>query len=184
VRCYRDAGDIARAIDVGEQALARLARPPALAPAGPAALVSTLAGAYAERGDLLRAAALLDELSRRGVAVDRSGMNGTIAEVYPAAALCRWIGRRCLYKGRAPRDDRSELLSELLAGLGDTFAMDVELRAQCAGSDHAFDAFVSALVARAVERGKTDRPRKRQRELACREGWIHVPAEGSLASLS
>jgi hypothetical protein len=62
--------------------------------------------------------------------------------------------------------------------------MDVELRAQCAGSDHAFDAFVSALVARAVERGKTDRPRKRQRELARREGWIHVPAEGSLASLS
>jgi Protein of unknown function (DUF429) len=132
----------------------------------------------------LRAAALLGELSRRGVAVDRSGMNGSIAEVYPAAALCRWIGRRCLYKGRAPRDDRSELLSELLAGLGETFAMDVELRAQCAASDHAFDAFVSALVARAVERGKTDRPRKRQRELARREGWIHVPAEGSLASLS
>jgi predicted nuclease with RNAse H fold len=132
----------------------------------------------------LRAAALLDELGRRGVPVDRSGLSGPVAEVYPAAALCRWIGRRCLYKGRTPRDDRSELLSHLLGGLGGAFEMDLEVRAQCAASDHAFDAFVSALVARAVERGKTDRPRKRQRELARREGWIHVPAEGSLAALS
>jgi predicted nuclease with RNAse H fold len=132
----------------------------------------------------LRAAALLDELTRRGVNVDRAGLKGTVAEVYPAAALCRWIGHRCQYKGRAPRDDRSELLSQLLAGLGEGFEMDVELRAQCAASDHAFDAFVCALVARAVERGKTDLPRKRQREIARREGWIHVPAEGSLPALS
>ena len=132
----------------------------------------------------LRAAALLDELTRRGVTIDRAGLNGTIAEVYPAAALCRWIGHRCQYKGRAPRDDRSELLSQLLAGLGERFDMDVELRARCAASDDAFDAFVCALVARAVERGRTDLPRKRQRELARREGWIHVPAEGSLSALS
>lgn len=132
----------------------------------------------------LRAAALLDEMAVRGVPIDRSGIQGPIAEVYPAAALRRWIGRRCSYKGPAPKDDRQVLLDQLLAGLGDAFQMDAEIRAQCVASDHAFDAFVSALVARAIARGQTDLPRKKQRELARREGWIHVPAEGSLAELS
>jgi predicted nuclease with RNAse H fold len=132
----------------------------------------------------LRAAALLDEMAVRGVPIDRSGIAGPIAEVYPAAALRRWIGRRCFYKGPAPKDDRQALLDQLVAGIGDAFRMDPDIRAQCVASDHAFDAFVSALVARAVARGQTDLPRKKQRALARREGWIHVPAEGSLATLS
>lgn len=62
VRCYRDAGDLARAIDVGESARQRLTPGQTIASDGHAALISTLAGAYAERGDLLRAHILLDGL--------------------------------------------------------------------------------------------------------------------------
>ena len=62
LRCYRDAGDVSRAVDVGELALSRLAGLASPRLVQHAALVSTLAAAYAERGDLTRAATLLDDL--------------------------------------------------------------------------------------------------------------------------
>jgi tetratricopeptide (TPR) repeat protein len=62
VRCCRDAGDVARAIDVGEQALTRLSGLSSVRLDGHASLISTLAGAYAERGDLVRATSMLDDL--------------------------------------------------------------------------------------------------------------------------
>jgi len=75
-RCYRDAGDLGRAVDVGERALVRLDGLQLGDVEGHAALVSTLAGAYHERGDLLRAQLLLDELVQRaeaeGSAQDRA----------------------------------------------------------------------------------------------------------------
>jgi tetratricopeptide (TPR) repeat protein len=62
VRVHRDAGDLGYAVDLGEAAVAT-ARAAGLEQAtGYAALVSTLAGAYAERGDLLRGQLVLDEL--------------------------------------------------------------------------------------------------------------------------
>ena len=63
VRCYRDSGDVGRAIELGERAVgeAREMRVP-LADEELAAVLSTLAGAYSERGDHLRARTLLDEL--------------------------------------------------------------------------------------------------------------------------
>ena len=67
-RCYREAGDIGRAIDVGEDALERLAGLGLADVEGYAALVSTLAGAYQERGDLRRAQLVLDELVARAEA--------------------------------------------------------------------------------------------------------------------
>jgi tetratricopeptide (TPR) repeat protein len=75
-RCYRDAGDLGRAVDVGERALERLEGVALGDVEGYAALVSTVAGAYHERGDLVRAQLLLDELARRaaveGSAQDRA----------------------------------------------------------------------------------------------------------------
>jgi transcriptional regulator with XRE-family HTH domain len=62
VRCYRDAGDVSRAIDLGEAALTRCRELRLSGLAGHAALVSTLAGAYSDRGDHLRAKVVLDEL--------------------------------------------------------------------------------------------------------------------------
>lgn len=61
-RCYRDAGDGARAVDLAESALTRCRELGLAAVDGHVQLVSTLAGVYADRGDLVRAGLLLDEL--------------------------------------------------------------------------------------------------------------------------
>jgi len=60
-RCYREAGDLSRAVDVASSAAASLSevRP---RPNGYAELIATLAAAHALRGDLLRASQLLDDL--------------------------------------------------------------------------------------------------------------------------
>jgi tetratricopeptide (TPR) repeat protein len=62
VRCYREAGDLARAVDLGEAALRRYTELRLFGLDGHSALVSTLAGAYSERGDHLRAKVVLDDL--------------------------------------------------------------------------------------------------------------------------
>jgi tetratricopeptide (TPR) repeat protein len=62
VRCYREAGDLARAVDLGEAAVSRYAELHLDGLDGHSALVSTLAGAYSERGDHLRAKVMLDDL--------------------------------------------------------------------------------------------------------------------------
>ena len=87
VRCYRDAGDISRAIDVGEDAVARLHGAPTLEHDGHVTLISTLSAAYAERGDLLRAQLMLEDLldgTTTGVSLDeRAGVlwNASITAV-------------------------------------------------------------------------------------------------------
>ncbi len=65
IRLYRESGDIARAVDLGEAALRRGAALQIDAAPGYAALVSTVAGVYAERGDLMRAQVILDDLIER-----------------------------------------------------------------------------------------------------------------------
>lgn len=62
VRCYREAGDLARAVDLGEAALRRYGELHLEGLDGHSALVSTLAGTYSERGDHLRAKVVLDDL--------------------------------------------------------------------------------------------------------------------------
>jgi transcriptional regulator with XRE-family HTH domain len=58
---YSECGDLARAVDVGEQALARLERLEPPEDVGVhVELISTLAGCYLERGDLTRAQILVD----------------------------------------------------------------------------------------------------------------------------
>jgi len=65
VRVYRDGGDLDLAIDLGERALARLGPVTSPSVVAHVELVSTLAGAYSERGDLLRSASILDDLIAR-----------------------------------------------------------------------------------------------------------------------
>jgi tetratricopeptide (TPR) repeat protein len=62
VRCYREAGDLARAVDLGESAVRRYSELHLEGLDGHSALVSTLAGTYSERGDHLRAKVILDDL--------------------------------------------------------------------------------------------------------------------------
>lgn len=130
----------------------------------------------------MRCASLLDSLAARGAPVDRSG-SGLVMEVYPAAALREWQLLRKAYK----------------ADLQVLDAMVTELRARLpalrfpAGdepyrhSDHAFDALICALVARAGQCGATGPPQTaEQQRRASVEGWIHLPAGGpeSLARLA
>jgi hypothetical protein len=116
--------------------------------------------------------------------VDRSG-SGLPVEVYPAAALRIWGFPSRRYKGPRPEDvaRRHALVDafrEATGGwleLGD--AEDMAIRA----SDHAFDALVAAVVARAVQVGRTLAIPETSRAAARAEGWIHLPEAGSLAEL-
>ena len=128
-----------------------------------------------------RCALLLDRLGHeRRVKVDRSGRTGRVAEVYPAAALNAWGLPFKGYKGRAGRAVRGVLVTAVGRRLGRGFGHDA--RKMCAESDHALDALVSALVARAVAVGATREPNRRRSGAAKLEGWIHVPV-GAIGAL-
>lgn len=141
----------------------------------------------------MRCAALLGELSRFRDAeqLARDG-SGVVCEAYPDAALRRWLPAQWegaspdSYKGQKPpaRDRRELLLTHLLEGLGPGFSITEEQREACLVSDDILDALVCALLARAVGEHLTIRPEEgAQRDLACREGWIHLPEDGSLQQL-
>ncbi|WP_214406989.1 DUF429 domain-containing protein [Pseudonocardia lacus] len=119
----------------------------------------------------MRCALLLDALG----SVDRTGVDGRVAEVYPVASLHAW---RLPTKGlKKPEDwqhlpERLDMLverfTELAAGRGRW-----ERRV---ARDHEFDALVCALTAREVREGRTEGPEPGEAaERAAVEGWIHIP---------
>jgi hypothetical protein len=128
----------------------------------------------------MRVARLLGEIS--GERPDRSGA-GAIVEVYPAAALRRWGLRHRGYKGTAGRVNLAGLIDTLRRRCpwleGDSATWQVIVR-----GDHAFDALVCALVARAHLAGGCDPVPEELRDAARREGWIAVPLPGSLEQLA
>jgi len=122
----------------------------------------------------LRCAGLLAELDAVGVDVDR--VDGTVVEVYPAAALQGWGLPFKGYKSAKNREARAASVAALeraLPGLRLGGFRDL-----CVASDDAFDAVVAGLVARAAALGRTVRPDAAQRAVAVREGWIHLPLCG------
>ena len=117
----------------------------------------------------IRCAHLLDALAaERGAVLDRSGVDGVV-EVYPAAARRVW----------GLRPDRS--IGEVTDAVGLDLAEGVETLLT---SEHAFDALVCGLVARAYRLGQTLVPTPEQIALARVEGWIHLPKSGSLVNLA
>ncbi|MEU0393140.1 DUF429 domain-containing protein [Streptomyces sp. NPDC006208] len=110
-----------------------------------------------------------DELAVRGRAVDRAG-TGDICEVYPRATRQNW------------RLGRVRSVAELVHA-APWLRCDGEVRAAYESSEHAFDALVCALTARAVAQGLTRPPVGADLEMARIEGWIHVPVVGSLPRL-
>jgi predicted nuclease with RNAse H fold len=127
----------------------------------------------------LRAAHLQHLMVESGMVVDRSGLSGALVEVYPAAALRRWGMPASGYKGAANATARLDLVNQLLAECGDLRA---RVESQLVGAaDHAFDAFVAAVVAAASRVGMTDGPSGADHSAAGVEGWIHVPTAGPSA---
>ncbi|MEJ7762644.1 MAG: DUF429 domain-containing protein [Thermomicrobiales bacterium] len=115
---------------------------------------------------------------------DRSGA-GRVVEVYPAVALRQWGFRSTGYKGIA---GRATALPELVGCLRSRCGwLDIpeSFARLCATSDHAFDALVCALVARAAAVGATGQPEDgEEREHARVEGWIAIPAADVLGRLA
>ncbi|OAH10207.1 DUF429 domain-containing protein [Streptomyces jeddahensis] len=116
-----------------------------------------------------RWAHLADALAARGVEVERTGTGGVV-EVYPAAARLRWaLG--------SPRS------MEVLLATAPQLRCEPRVQELYDRSEHAFDALIAALVARAVALRLTAPPGDEDRAAAEIEGWIHLPPEGSLPLL-
>jgi hypothetical protein len=77
------------------------------------------------------------------------------------------------YKGDGGASVRASLLHDfrLAAAYIDFGTYD----SSCIRSDHAFDAVVAAVVARASFLGLTALPEANDRSVADEEGWIHLP---------
>jgi hypothetical protein len=115
----------------------------------------------------MRCALLLDAAAAAGVAVQRDGVHGQVCEVYPAAALRRWGLPWKGYKRVGGAAIRATIVDRLDADPG--------VRERLTESDHALDAYVSALIARDVHEGRTAPPPPELADLAAEEGWIHIP---------
>jgi hypothetical protein len=120
----------------------------------------------------MRCAGLLARLARHGHPVDRAG-DGVVVEVYPAASLRRWGLPYRGYKRAQNVTTLGAVVDELL-----TKAPWLDLgpmEASCRRSDHALDAVVAALSARAAALALVTRPDERQAGPARTEGWIAIP---------
>jgi Protein of unknown function (DUF429) len=99
--------------------------------------------------------------------------SATVVEVYPAGSLKQW---GLPYRGYKRAGNRA-----VLGGLVDALCaaapwLDLDgYQDACRRSDHAFDAVVSALTARAAWQATTTRPPAGQAQAARAEGWIALP---------
>jgi predicted nuclease with RNAse H fold len=121
----------------------------------------------------MRAARIQALMAQRGHDVDRSG-SGLLVEVYPAAGLKVWGLPHNRYKGRARHEALGALVDALIAAAPwlDLGGHDLA----CRRSDHAFDAVVAALLARASALGAATTPADADRAAATVEGWIALPS--------
>ncbi|MEU5563610.1 DUF429 domain-containing protein [Micromonospora musae] len=120
----------------------------------------------------MRCAALLARLGADGQPVDRSG-GGTVVEVYPAASLKQWGLPYRGYKGRQNNSALEDLVGQLTTAAPWLQLGDFE--PVCQSSDHAVDAVMAALTARAAAVGQATRPSPADLAAASTEGWIALP---------
>ena len=117
----------------------------------------------------MRAARIQSLLAKDGHKVDRAG-SGLIVEVYPAGGLAFWEMSHRRYKGTK----NEEALGDLVDQLPKWLHLD-EKAELCRKSDHAFDAVIAALLARAAALDLATRPSAAEQDTAAREGWIAMP---------
>ena len=120
----------------------------------------------------MRCAAILAQLAPPGRPVDRRG-TGTVVEVYPAATLKIWNLPHRGYKRPPNRGALAKLVDALLQAAPWLSLGPHELT--CRHSDHALDAVIAALAARAAQLGLVTQPDRHQTKYASTEGWIAVP---------
>jgi Protein of unknown function (DUF429) len=119
----------------------------------------------------VRAARLLARLGPSRPAW-RDGSDRVI-EVYPAAALAAWEIEPGRYKQPDGLEARRSLLSALVQALP---GLDVgDQGPALVATDHAIDALIAALVARAHMLGQVRRPTEAEAKDAAVEGWIWLP---------
>jgi predicted nuclease with RNAse H fold len=128
----------------------------------------------------MRAAHLLSAIDPD---MDRSGQ-GRLVEVYPAAALRSWGFPSDGYKGKAGQAVREALVQSFLQRTRRWVEVTPEVQKCCVQSDHAFDALVAAIVARAAHLKLVHEPDDADMELARVEGWIALPLTDSLDRLA
>jgi Protein of unknown function (DUF429) len=129
-----------------------------------------------------RAAIDLTQLgTRQGTSVDR--VDGKVIECYPSAALyCFGFTRPEVKGAKTDPSVRSRLLDAILAR-APWLQLDDGDKTKLTRTSDAFDAFVSALVARAAALRLTQQPPAQFASLAALEGWIHLRVPGALAKL-
>lgn len=130
----------------------------------------------------MRWAAVMDLIAAGGGVVDRTG-RGHFAEVYPAAAMKCWGLPHSGYKGAKNRSGGLAKLVDAVLAETPWLTFADGLERTCRSVDHAFDALIAALVARAVACGRTDGPPPELIDMATREGWIHLPVHAPLGEL-
>jgi hypothetical protein len=127
----------------------------------------------------MRVARLLGDVSLEPV--DRTGA-GRIVEGYPAAALRVWGLPHRGYKGAGGRALLAKILGDL-RGRCPWLLADDRTWGEVTRTDHAFDALICALVARANQRRLCQPIPPHLLAAAAREGWIAVPIPESLDRL-
>jgi predicted nuclease with RNAse H fold len=120
----------------------------------------------------MRCAGLLARLAAAGCPVDRAGA-GVVVEVYPAASLKQWQLTYRGYKGRANAIVRDQLVDRLITAA--PWLKLGEHQQTCRESDHALDAVIAALTARAAALAQASKPTPEHADAARTEGWIALP---------
>ena len=129
-----------------------------------------------------RCAGLLDRMgTEAGGSLSRVGTDG-VYEVYPGGALTAWEFDRVGYKARGGAEAKTKqrcarvALLKALRERAPWLVVDA-IEEACHVADHALDALIAALVARAAGVGLTRRPDRNDDHARIeREGWIHLPA--------
>lgn len=131
----------------------------------------------------MRAARLLTRVAARGKSVDRTSA-GWLIEAYPAAALAIWDLPSQGYKGKECADKRASLFKMLQEKTHTWLRLDALVCSTCCASDHALDALIAALIARAAALGLCEPPAPEHAAVAAREGWIALPTPDALDRLA
>jgi hypothetical protein len=127
-----------------------------------------------------RAARLLTLLGTHGEGARRDGKDGVV-EVYPAGALRCWGIPVEGYKRPAATQAREAIVEAVSDAVN--LRLRSEDRAALSLTDHATDALVAAVVARAFQQGRVLAPTEGERAAAAIEGWLYLPT-GSLDDLA